>query len=166
MKVPMNDDQKSTYVAWLNDAHALEENLDKMLADQIEAAADRPMLRTKLEEHREETKRHAELVRTCLARHDETPSRSKDVLGKLTAAVNSVTVSMAEDSTVKQVHGSYAAEHVEIATYTLLRAAASVLGDTETATVCDAILEDERAMAAFLIDILPDVTEAHLDELA
>lgn len=160
--IPMNDSQKSVYIAWLNDAHAMEEGLIKVLESQIEATEGKPEMRAKLEEHLVETKRHAELVRGCIERHGESPSGGKDLLSKMSAAINSAGMSLASDALVKNVHSSYAAEHFEIASYTVIRAAALELGDTETATVCEEILTDEEDMAAWLRESIPLVVAEHL----
>lgn len=157
----MNEEQKKMYIAWLNDAHALEESLIPMLEKQISEERDGEM-KAKLQEHLEETKRHAELVRSCLARHGEEPSGGKDFLGSLASAISGMGMSMMHDKDVKNVHSSYAAEHTEIATYTVLRAAASELGDTQTVTICDEILQDENTMAQFLLTQMPTVTAEHI----
>ncbi len=157
----MNENQKKMYIAWLNDAHALEESLVVMLEKQITEEENAEM-KTKLEEHLEETKRHAQLVRSCLSRHGEEPSGGKDFLGTVSSALAGMGVSMAHDKMVKNVHSSYAAEHAEIATYTIIRAAASEFGDMETVTACDEILQDENSMAQFLLEQMPIVTTEHI----
>jgi ferritin-like metal-binding protein YciE len=157
----MNDDQKKMFIAWLNDAHALEESLVTMLEKQIAEEHDGEM-KTKLEEHLEETKRHAQLVRSCIARYGEEPSGGKDFLGTLSSAIAGMGVSMMHDKDVKNVHSGYAAEHTEIATYTIIRAAASEGGDMETVQVCDEILQDENNMAQFLLQQMPTVVSNHL----
>jgi ferritin-like metal-binding protein YciE len=160
----MNDDQKKMFVAWLNDAHALEESLVVMLEKQIAEEEDAEM-KAKLEEHLEETKRHVELVHSCIARYGEEPSGGKDLLGTISSTIAGLGMSLMHDKAVKNVHSSYAAEHAEIATYTALRAAASEAGDVETVSVCDEILEDEKMMAEFLLEQLPNVVTTHLKQM-
>lgn len=157
----MNDEQKKMYVAWLNDAHALEESLIVMLEKQI-SEVEATEMKEKLQEHLAETKRHAELVRSCLARHGEEPSGGKDLLGTVSSAIAGMGVSLMHDKMVKNVHSSYTAEHTEIATYTVLKAAASEFGDTETVSVCDEILQDENDMAKWLLEQMPVVTAGHI----
>lgn len=160
----MTDNQKKIYVAWLNDAHALEENLITVLEKQIKDASGKPEMKDKLQEHLEETKHHEQLVRACLARHGEEPSGSKDLLAKLGAALEGMGTSLANDTAVKNVHSGYAAEHMEIASYTLIRAAAVEHNDMETVAVCDEILADENEMAQWLLQQLPLVTVAHMQD--
>jgi ferritin-like metal-binding protein YciE len=160
----MNDDQKKMFVAWLNDAHALEESLVVMLEKQIAEEQDGEM-KSKLEEHLAETKRHAELVRSCITRYGDEPSGGKDLLGTISSAIAGMGMSMMHDKAVKNIHSSYAAEHTEIATYTIIRAAASEGGDVETVSVCDEILEDENQMAQFLLEQMPTVVSTHLKQM-
>lgn len=158
----MTDQQKETYIAWLNDAHALEESLITALERQIHETEERPELRDRLQDHLEETRRHEQLVRGCLARHEEEPSGGKDFFGKVASAISSMGMSMSDDAMVKILHSAYAAEQTEIVTYTLLRAAAGELGDIETTTICDEILIDENVMAQWLLEQIPEVVTEHL----
>lgn len=158
----MTETQQKTLVSWLDDAYALEEGLVQVLEKQVEETADHPEMQSKLKEHLEETKRHAELVESCLTRYDTTPSRTKDIFSKMSATMNVYGMSFADDAVVKNVHSSYAAEHFEIATYTTIRAAAEELGDIDTVEVCNEILVDESDMAVWLADQLPLVVAQHL----
>ena len=58
--------------------------------------------------------------------------------------------SMMSDEVIKGSGLSFAFEHLEIATYRTLIAAATAVGDTQTATVCQGILAQEQAMADWL----------------
>ena len=84
------------------------------------------------------------------------------MLAKASGAVGGFTASLAGDAMVKNLHSGYAAEHAEIASYTVIRAAASEFGDTETVSICDQILSDENEMALWLLEQLPLVTVEHL----
>lgn len=156
----MNEEQKQSLIAWLNDAHAMEEGLITMLEKQVGETEGMPEMQARIREHLEETKRHAELVRSCHARHGTDPSGSKDLLAKVTSAVNGFGMSLTSDAMVKNVHSSYAAEHFELASYMVIRAAALELGDAETVAICDEIMEDEMRMADWLAMQIPlSVTE-------
>lgn len=158
----MNDAQKQDYIAWLNDAHAMEEGLIKVLEKQVEATENKPEMQSRIQMHLEETKRHAELVRSCLKRHGAEPSASKDMLSKMSATLQEIGMSLTSDEMVKNIHSSYAAEQFEIASYCVIKAAASELGDTETIEVCDTILADEENMSQWLYDTIPSVVIEHL----
>lgn len=57
---------------------------------------------------------------------------------------------------------SYAFEHMEIAAYRNLIAAAQILGEARTAQVCQSILEEEIAMAAWLEEHMSSVVSQFL----
>jgi hypothetical protein len=86
----------------------------------------------------------------------------KDMGGKLMAfgqALGGMTMS---DEVVKGAIAGYVFENVEIATYTILIAAAEQAGDTETQRACEQIIQEERAMAEWLLVHLPSVTKQFL----
>ena len=56
----------------------------------------------------------------------------------------------------------YVFENLEIASYTVLIAAAKEVGDTQTQSACEKIIEQEIAMAQWLKDHLPQVVSAFL----
>ena len=161
----MNDKQKDTYLAWLNDAHAMEVGLVTMLEKQANETEGMGEMNARIKEHLEETKRHAEMVKACVERHGGSTSTGKDVLSQISSAVSGLGTSMMSDALVKNVHASYAAEHFEIASYNTIRAAAEALDDDETVAVCDAILKEEKKMADWLMGQLPGVVKDHLVEL-
>jgi ferritin-like metal-binding protein YciE len=66
------------------------------------------------------------------------------------------------DEIVKGSLASYTFEHMEIASYNILIAAAETVGDSETARVCRQILSEEEAMAAWLMDHLGSTTKQYL----
>jgi ferritin-like metal-binding protein YciE len=133
---------------------------------QVNDTKDEPMMQSKIKEHLEKTKRHAELVAGCITRNGGSVSGMKDAMSKFGAAVQGLGMSFMGDAQVKHIHSSYAAEHLEIATYTLLAAAADELDDDETSDICSEILKDEIDMANWLLEQLPDVVEKVLEEAA
>lgn len=162
----MSEKQKKILVAWLNDAHAMEEALVDMLEKQAKEAEGRAEIQARITEHIEETKRHAELVERCLEQLDEKPSGTKDTITKWGAKLDGLLLSSTNDSLVKSLHVSYAIEHFEIATYTTLRMAADELDQPEIVSVCDGILEEEQAMAAWIVEHMPGVITEHLSRNA
>lgn len=162
----MNNEQKDTYLAWLNNAHAMEVGLIKTLEKQVESADREPQMQRRVSEHLGETRRHVDLVKECIERNGGDTSAGKDMLSKMSATLTGWGTELMEDTMVKQVHQSYAAEQFEIATYTAIKAAAQARGDTETARICDVILDDEKRMAQWLIEQLPDVVTKHLSMVA
>jgi ferritin-like metal-binding protein YciE len=151
---------------WLRDAHAMEEQADKMLNAQADRLEHYPDLRARIVQHIEETRWQRGVLDEILARRDISNSVVKDIGAKLMAfgqAVGGMTVS---DEVVKGAMAGYVFENLEIATYTSLIAAAKAAGDSATAASCEQILVQEKAMAAWLLEHLPQVTQAFLTRSA
>ena len=70
------------------------------------------------------------------------------------------------DEVIKGAISGYVFENLEIATYTVLIAAAAEIGDSQTQQACERILEQEKAMAAWLLEDLPATTRAFLERSA
>lgn len=146
------------YLSWLKDAYALERSLEQVLEHRVKDLKDQPQLQTRVQQHLEETRRHAELVKGCIERHGESVSAIKSGLATISGMLQGTSTGMAKDELIKNCLTDYAAEHFEIASYTSLVAAAEELGDSETAQVCRTILRDEQSMADWLAQQIPVAT--------
>jgi ferritin-like metal-binding protein YciE len=149
---------KELVVAWLNDAHAMEQGIAEVLERHAADAKDRPQMQARLQQHLEETRRHADLVKGCLDRMGEKPSGIKTGMASVMGAVQGMSTKLAKDDLIKNTLHDYGTEHFEIACYTSLIAAAENLGDQETVRVCQEILRDDQAMADFLFQQIPPAT--------
>jgi ferritin-like metal-binding protein YciE len=144
-------------VAWLKDAHAMEEALIPNLENHAKDAKNYPQIQVRIQQHIDETRRHAELVAGCIERLGDKPSKAKDVLGKVQGAMAGAGTAPFGDELVKDLLADFSAEHLEIASYEALIAAARDVGDETTATTCEQILRDEEAMAKAIEENLPIV---------
>ena len=158
-------DSRRQIIAWLNDAHAVEQSLENVLQLQSKSAADNPELRERLDQHLAETRGHAERVRNALESLGEKPSALKSLAGGFMGIMQGVSTSVFRDEVLKNIIANYAMEHFEIACYRSLRVAANEAGLTEIAEMCEAILAEETAMAEWLEEQIPDMTRAHLETL-
>ena len=149
-------------LAWLRDAHAMEEQAETLLTSQISRLKHYPDLRRKMEEHLEETRRQAKLVDDCIQRLGGDSSAVKDAMGKMVAFGQGLSGLFVDDEVIKGSLASYTFEHMEIASYTILVAAAEACGDTTTAAICSRILKEEQAMAQWLADHTPQLVRAFL----
>lgn len=147
---------------WLRDAHAMEQQSEKTLQGQAERLEHYPELRARIEQHIEETRGQQRMIDECLSRRGVSNSVIKDIGGKLTAFGQAMTGAAASDEVVKGAMAGYVLENVEIASYTSLIAAAEAVGDTATRAVCEQILEQEKAMAVWMLHHLPGITQAFL----
>lgn len=158
----MSSEAKGKLYTWLKDAHAMEEQAEKMLTAQAKRLENYPKLRERIQQHIEETKSQSERIAECLESLNESSSAMKDMGGKLAAMGQALGGMTASDEVVKGGIASYAFEHFEIANYRALIAAADQLGEEKVKEVCEEILKEELAMAKWLEDNLDEVTRSFL----
>ena len=150
------------YLAWLNDAYSLEQSLTQVLERHVADAKDYPQVQARMQQHLEETRRHAELVESCIQRLGSDTSKLKSGLATVTGAVQGMTTVAAKDDLIKNALADYSSEHLEIASYTSLISAAQAMGDQETASICQQILREEEAMQLWLAQQIPLITQEML----
>ncbi|KQQ33328.1 hypothetical protein ASF61_09555 [Duganella sp. Leaf126] len=153
-------------VDWLRDAHAMEQQAEAMLEAQAERLDHYPQLRERIRQHIDETRWQRDQLDGCLQRQGASPSTLKDLSGKLMAFGQGVGGMLASDEVVKGAMAGYVFENLEIASYTALIVAAEAAGDDLTVGVCRNILAQEHAMAAWLLEHLPETTAAFLSRSA
>ena len=150
---------------YLADAHAIEQQAIALLrrSPKLSGASE---LASAYEEHLEETMRHSELLETRLEARGGKPNALKDA-GLRLGALNWGAFFAAQPDTPAKLAGfAYAFEHLEIASYELLRRVAQRAGDAETVQVADRILGEERAAAGKLRSMFPQALDASLRELS
>jgi ferritin-like metal-binding protein YciE len=152
-------------LAWLNDALAMENALAAVLKHRIKDAKDFPAIEAMDRQHFEETLRHADRVKQCIARLGVKPSTAKSVLGTMFGMIQAPMTGLARDEVVKNCLVDFAAEQFEVASYAALIAAATEIGDAETAAICEQNRQEDQAMADRIMAGLPDVVAAHLGNL-
>jgi ferritin-like metal-binding protein YciE len=152
-----------TLVAWLKDAHAMEQSAISILEKQSTRLQHYPRMEAKVKEHLEVTRRQAELLEGRLQYYAADTSSVKDLMGRFTGTMNALGSSTAGDEVVKAHMADYAFEHTEIASYRILIAAAKRLNDLQTQRVCEEILSQEEEMANWLGQELEGMTQAYLD---
>ncbi|WP_337050079.1 ferritin-like domain-containing protein [Serratia fonticola] len=157
-------DSREHFSDWLRDAHAMEKQAETMLDGMKDRVKDYPRLRHRIIEHIEETRQQQVQLKACIQRLDASTSELKDFAGKATAFGQTLSGICMEDEVVKGVISSYVFEHLEIASYKALIAAAQQLGDIETQRSLEAILQQEQAMANWLMENIPSITQAYLNK--
>ena len=151
-------------IAWLNDAYAMENSLIRTLEHRLNDVKDYPQLRARIEQHLEETRRHADLVKSCVERLGGSTSALKTGMANVTGTVQALSTGLASDELVKNCLSDYAAEQFEVASYRALIAGAQVIGDQETVRICEEILREDEAMALWIAQQLPLVVQATLQQ--
>jgi ferritin-like metal-binding protein YciE len=130
----------------IDEAHAMEQNVLRMLDGMI-STTDDPEILQELEHHKVETEGHAERMKARLDAHGATPSTVKQI-GGIVGALAKMPLDMVRgEKAGRNARDGYATEHMEIASYELLKRIAQQAGDTETVTACDEIIAQERAFA-------------------
>jgi|SRR5579872_1266531 len=149
---------KQTLIAWLRDAHAMEQagvdNLDR-LAERLSRT---PELAVRLREHWRESIAQVQRIEACLKQLGSDTSTFKDLTSRFMGIAQAYAVEMLPDEVVKECMGLYAAKHFEIAAYTSLGAAALVLEQPEIARMCNEHMQLERDVAGWLEQQIPQVT--------
>jgi ferritin-like metal-binding protein YciE len=153
---------KEHLIDWLRNAYAMEKQAESMLKAQASRLEHYPRLKTRIEQHLDETLSQQKLLEGCLDRLGSSPSTIEDLAARIAAmgqAVGGMTVS---DEVVKGAMAGYVFEQFEVASYTTLIAAAKAAGDAETQRCCETILPQEVEMGRWLLEHMPEVVTAFL----
>ena len=155
--------QMHMLVAWLRDAHAME----RATVDTLDHLADRlhsvqPELAARFRQHWQESLGQVERIETCLKDLGADSSTFKDLRNRFIGIAQAYAVEVLPDELVKDCLAAYASTHFHIATYISLGAAARKLEKPAIAQMCEENLQQERAMASWLEQQIP---EAALDFL-
>jgi ferritin-like metal-binding protein YciE len=154
---------KDELVKHIDEAHAMEQNVLRMLDGMI-ATTDDPGILDALEHHKVQTQRHANRMAERLEAHDTTPSAVKQVGGVLGALAKMPLDFVRGEKAGRNARDGYATEHLEIASYELLRRVAQKAGDEETAAAAQEIILEEKAMAALIEENWDKFAELSLRE--
>jgi ferritin-like metal-binding protein YciE len=149
---------------YLADAHAIEAQAIQLL-DKGSSIAGSTELSAAFAEHLNETHEHESLVKGRLEARGASASKLKDA-GLSLGALNWGGFFGAQPDTPAKLAGfSYAFEHLEIASYELLRRVAHRAGDADTIRIADQILAQERAAARRIRSLFEPALEAALGAL-
>jgi ferritin-like metal-binding protein YciE len=133
----------------LDEAHAMEQNVLRMLDGMI-STTDDPEILDALEHHKVQTQGHADRMAQRLEAHGAAPSTVRQLGGVLGALAKLPLDLVRGEKAGRNARDGYATEHLEIASYELLRRVAQKAGDEATATAASEIIEEERAMAKLI----------------
>jgi ferritin-like metal-binding protein YciE len=143
-------------IAWLNDAHAMEQGLIQILETHSRRAREVPEISVRAAEHADETREHAERVRQCLELLETSPSTAKSTFSAIIGAVEGASTAVFSDELMKNILADYASEHFEIAAYTALIRAAEEAGESEIVALLEENLREEEQMAQWLFERIPE----------
>ncbi|MFN4100813.1 MAG: ferritin-like domain-containing protein [Pararhodobacter sp.] len=156
------EETRDHYLAWLRDAHAMEEQAQTMMRGMLSRLEHYPALSARIERHIAETERQASALSTLLETRSSGPSVVKDTMARIAASSQAFTGMLASDEVVKNAMYSYTFEHMEIGAYKVLISAATALNDAPAVAVFEEILAEEQDMADWLYDHLDETTRIFL----
>jgi ferritin-like metal-binding protein YciE len=133
-------------VDYIEDAHAMEQNVLQMLDSMIATTQDEDIVE-ELEHHKMETERHEQLLRERLQALGRDTSLRKEAQSIAGALIKGVADQVRGDKAGKNARDGFITEHMEIASYELLERLAQRAGDEETAEIARRNRADEEAMA-------------------
>ncbi len=133
----------------IDEAHALEQNVLRMLDGMI-STTDDPEILDALEYHKVQTQKHADRMAERLEAHEATPSAVKQIGGVLGALAKMPLDFVRGEKAGRNARDAYATEHLEIASYELLRRIAEKAGDEQTVLAAQEIIAEEQAMAKLI----------------
>jgi ferritin-like metal-binding protein YciE len=150
------------FLDWLRDAHAAEKQGETMINSLLDRIEKYPELQNQLRKHLEETQQQANLVEECIKRLGSSVSNVKDAAARIIGYGQSISGVFVSDEVVKAVIAVYAFKNMEIASYTSLISAAKELDEAETQSVLEGILSQEKEMADWLLNHIPEITRIYL----
>jgi ferritin-like metal-binding protein YciE len=140
---------KEQLIKHIDEAHAMEQNVLRMLDGMI-STTDDPEILDALEHHKMQTQNHADRMAQRLEAHGASPSAVKQLGGVLGALAKMPLDFVRGEKAGRNARDSYATEHLEIASYELLRRIAEKAGDEETAIAAKEIIVEEKQMASLI----------------
>ncbi|WNO52693.1 ferritin-like domain-containing protein [Stakelama saccharophila] len=146
--------------------HALENQALALMNRQVEHLEHYPEVEARLRSHIDETHGQIARVEEILESLDEKNSAVKDAGMTMSGNLAALAHTAAGDEIVKNSFANYAFENYEAASYTGLITMAEEGGFAQAVTGLKQSLDEEQAMAQFIIDGLPMVTRQFLQRRA
>jgi ferritin-like metal-binding protein YciE len=162
-RLDMGQALEEQLVKHIDEAHAMEQNVLRMLDGMI-STTDDPGILDALEHHKMQTHGHVDKMAGRLRAHGATPSAVKQVGGVLGALAKIPVDLVRGEKAGRNARDGFATEHLEIASYELLRRVAEKAGDEETAQVAKEIIEEEKHMANLIAENWDTFAELSLKE--
>ncbi len=142
----VDDKLQQKLIDYIEDAHAMEQNVSMML-DSMISSTDDPDITAMLRNHKEETERHEHRLAERLDALGAGTSARKQAQTIATALMKGAADQVRGDQADKNARDGYTTEHMEIAAYQLLERLAERAGDTRTAEVARQNRAEEEEMA-------------------
>lgn len=158
----MNETCRENICDWLRDAHAMEEQAEKLFAGQADRLKSYPGLSSKLEAELKFIKEHQNLLSTRIEQLGSSRSVIKDVASKVVAGAQNMSGLMVSDEPVKGILALHTFTQMAIGSYKILVSAAESAGDEDTKRICQTILDHCETRAGWIEIELDSVTRTFL----
>lgn len=159
------EDLETELIAYLRDAHAIEEQSRQLLRAGV-AIARCDVLAATLDDHLAETLEQQRLVAERLEAYDATRSRIQDAGMRIGGLNLAAFLDVQPDTAPKLAGFAYAVEHLEVAAYELLARVAQRAGDGETALMAQRLAAEEREAARRIADTWDAALDSVLEHVA
>lgn len=146
----------------LQNAHAVEAQAMSLLKMQIGRLENYPEMLPRLQDHLRETEQQSANLERCLQSLGSDFSSLKDAATKLAAIMQGMFHMAATDEVLKNTFTSHSFERFEAAAYQSLIKMAEVANEPEVARVAREHLAQEEAMADWVFQNIPLITEKYL----
>jgi len=158
----MKNDCNENICDWLRDAHAMEEQAEKLFSGQADRLKSYTGLRAKLGREVKYIMENQALLSTRMEQLGSSSSAIKDIAGKFIAGAQNILGMPMSDEPVKGILALHTFTQMAIGSYKILIAAAQAVNDYETSRICNLILNQTEGRAAWIEEQLQEVTKTFL----
>jgi len=167
----MTKSYSQNLLAWLRDAHAMEEQAEKLFSGQAKRFREFPELNKRelcgfLVMQADASRENQRALSIRIQQLGSDVSIIKNIAGKLIAASQNLVGAMMSDEPVKAILTLHTFTQMGIGAYTILIAAAEAALDAETASLCKSILNQYQARVIWLDNFIREITECFLAKSA
>lgn len=153
---------RELFITGLRNAHALEKQALSLMDRQLDRVVSYPEVADHLRMHRGETEAQIARLEEILSQLQETHSGLKDATLSMMGNLAALGHTFAEDEILKNSFANFAFENFEVASYTSLLTVADAGSFAFAVPLLRKSLEEEQAMAAWVIENLPALTLKYL----
>jgi ferritin-like metal-binding protein YciE len=150
------------YLTGLRNAHAVEAQAIQLLGRQVERLEHYPALAERMRVHIDESRAQQQRLEQILDRLGTSHSALKDMMSGLMGTMAAFAHAVTPDEVVKNGLANFAFEHFEIASYLALLEMADAAGDGQAPALLRQSLEEERRMAAWIEEHLPETVRTYM----
>lgn len=158
----MTDNRTESIREWLRDAHAMEAHAEQLFSKQLDRFASYPEIKSQLESDLTRIVENQVLLSIRMQQLGSSSSIIKDTVAKVFAGFQNISVIATSDEPVKGILSLHTFTQLAIGSYKILVAAAEAVGDEDTKTLCDTLLNQTQIRANWIDAELKSVTHTYL----